>query len=244
MWALFQQSLIRQRPFDPERPIGEAPDEAIRLMATTCEAGFDEYQAKHLLRIYGIPTTRESLAVNLEEAKTAARRIGYPVALKVCSPAIAHKTERGLVRLHLRNEDELAEAYRTIRQREPEAPLLVAEMLQGDRELMAGVTSHPGFPPCVVFGLGGILTEALHDVSLRLAPLVAQEAEDMMEGLRSRKLLGPYRGMNPVDRQPLKEILMALGRLALHFPQIREIDLNPIIVVDGRPVVADALIVL
>ncbi|HWR67436.1 MAG TPA: acetate--CoA ligase family protein, partial [Desulfomonilia bacterium] len=131
-----------------------------------------------------------------------------------------------------------------IRARDQHSPLLVSEMLVGDRELMAGMTRHPGFPPCVVFGLGGVFTEALDDISMRLAPLTRHDALEMMDGIASRLVLDDYRGMRRVDREALGDILMALGRLAIHFPQIREIDLNPIIVREGKPFVADALVVV
>ena len=105
------------------------------------------------------------------------------------------------------------------------------------------MTRHPGFP---LRGIrpGGVLTEALDDISIRLAPLTRTDAFDMMDDIAARRILDDYRGMKPVDREAIADILVALGNLALHFPLIREIDLNPVIVVDGRPFVADALVVV
>ncbi len=172
----------------------------------------------------------------------AAGTIGYPVVLKGCSPEILHKTEQGMVFLDLKNEDEMVRAFRTLRGRNGEIPVLVAEMLRGDREFMAGMTSAPGFPPCILFGLGGVFAEALRDHQVRLAPLSVEDAFEMMDSLQSRKLLTAYRGMKAVNRESLASLLAALGRLALDFPAIREMDLNPILIVDGEPRVVDALI--
>jgi acyl-CoA synthetase (NDP forming) len=102
----------------------------------------------------------------------------------------------------------------------------------------------PGFPPCIMFGLGGIFTEALKDRAIRLAPLSREDAFSMMESLDGVALLGPYRSMTPVDMNALANLLVTLGELALHFPALKEMDLNPIIIVDGRPKVADTLMVL
>ncbi|MEN6472440.1 MAG: acetate--CoA ligase family protein [Syntrophaceae bacterium] len=219
----------------------DIPPKASKLVEST--AVFDEYSAKQLLRTYGIPTVHEALAHTLEEALEAVNHIGYPVVLKVCDPHIQHKTEQGLVKLDIKNAQELMKAFRSLRRKAPHAPILVAQMLKGEKEFMAGVNSYPGFPPCVLFGLGGIFTEALKDFSIRLAPLSPYDAQTMMEAIRARALLGAYRGMTAVDAKAMADLLIALSFLALHFPQIAEIDLNPIIVVNGAPKVADALIV-
>lgn len=244
MGAMLRHLRIRQRPADAAPVNGSVPGDALRIMDSAVGSGFDEFLAKELLRAYGIRTSREILAHDLSQVCSAARTIGYPVVLKTCSAAIAHKTELGLVHLNITDEDSLKDAYHSLRSREKEAPVLVAEMLKGDRELMAGITRHPAFPPCVVFGLGGVLTEALDDISIRLAPLAPHDALEMMDGISAASILNDYRGMKPVNRQSLADLLMALGQLAIHFPQIREIDLNPIIVVEGQAVVADALMVM
>ncbi|MCU0575592.1 MAG: acetate--CoA ligase family protein [Desulfobacterota bacterium] len=244
MGAFLGHLRIRQRSHVETRHNGKPLEAAVRILEKARLDGIDEFGAKELLRVYGVPSTREALAGTLEETRLKASEIGFPVVLKVCSPAIAHKTELGLVHLNLKDQDELAAAYQAIRARDQHSPLLVSEMLVGDRELMAGMTRHPGFPPCVVFGLGGVFTEALDDISMRLAPLTRHDALEMMDGIASRLVLDDYRGMRRVDREALGDILMALGRLAIHFPQIREIDLNPIIVREGKPFVADALVVV
>ncbi len=243
MAALYKHSLIRKRPlFQPPREAA-IPDDARRIMESWEGRALDEYRAKAVLRAYGIRTTRESLVETLEEAILRAGEIGYPVVLKACAPDILHKTEEGLVRLGIETEEGLEEAFHDIRGKRSDVPVLVSEMLHGDREFMAGMRYFPGFPPCIMFGIGGVFTETLRDNAIRLAPLGEDDAVSMLESLSSRELLGPYRGMKAVDRNVLASTLVALGQLALHFPEIGEIDLNPIIIVEGTPTVVDALFV-
>ena len=117
-------------------------------------------------------------------------------------------------------------------------------MVAGSREFVAGMTRFPGFGPCVLFGLGGVFTEALKDTVFRSAPLCATEAEEMLSDIRARELLGAFRGLPAVDCAALAGILQAVGFIALLHPEIAEIDLNPIIIAGSQPVVADALFVL
>ena len=243
MAALYEHFLIKNRPHDEPDDNLEMPENVKNIVDSVSTNAFDEYTAKRILKAYGIPVTDEALANTLDEAIGHARSIGYPVALKVCSPYIMHKTERGMVHLGIEDDESLEKAFNSIRDNDGNSPILVSEMLAGDREFMAGMTYAPGFPPCIMFGLGGVFTEALKDNTIRLAPLSHNDAISMMETLSSRVLLGPYRGMKPVDMDAVASMLVALGRLALDFPQIREIDLNPIIITDGMPKVADALFV-
>ncbi|MEA3486523.1 MAG: acetate--CoA ligase family protein [Thermodesulfobacteriota bacterium] len=243
MAALYEHFLIRNRPHDKPNNNVKMPENVKAIVDGVDTEAFDEYTAKKILRAYGIPTTDEAIASTLDEAVGYARSIGYPVALKVCSPYIMHKTEQGMVHLGIKDDESLEKAFNSIRNKDGDSAILVSEMLKGDREFMAGMSYAPGFPPCIMFGLGGIFTEALKDNAIRLAPLSHSDAISMMDTLSSRALLGPYRGMKPVDMDAVASMLVALGRLALDFPQIREIDLNPIIITDGMPKVADALFV-
>ena len=243
MAALYEHFLIKNRSHDETDDNLEMPENVKNIVDSVSTNAFDEYTAKRILKAYGIPVTDEALANTLDEAIGYARSIGYPVALKICSPHIMHKTERGMVHLGIEDDESLEKAFNSIRKNDGESPILVSEMLAGDREFMAGMTYAPGFPPCIMFGLGGVFTEALKDNAIRLAPLSHNDAVSMMETLSSRAMLGPYRGMKPVDMDVVAAMLVALGRLALDFPQIREIDLNPIIITDGMPKVADALFV-
>ncbi len=205
-----------------------------------------EYEAKKLLATYGIPVSREVLVQNRAELSTALKQVGYPVVLKGCSPEISHKTEKGVIHLDIRSEEEALVAYDDIRSAMGPngADVLVQEMVKGQRELMAGLTRDPQFGPCVMFGLGGIFTEILKDVSFRLAPLEERDAIDMMEEIKGHKILDAIRGMEQVNRGAVAKILIALGSIGLENERIKEIDVNPLIIRKGEPVAVDALVVL
>ena len=208
-----------------------------------------EHDSKALVARYGVPAAREALARSAEDAAREAARIGFPVAIKLCGEAIAHKTERDLVRLGLADAAAVrAAAEELLSRRRPEdgeVSLLVAEMVRGRRELIAGLVRDPQFGPCVLLGLGGILTEALGDVVFAAAPLTHAEARGMIRGLRASRLLTePFRGEPPVHEDVLADVLVGLGRLAAERPDVRSADVNPLIVRDGLPVAVDALVVL
>ncbi|MBU2234382.1 MAG: acetate--CoA ligase family protein, partial [Proteobacteria bacterium] len=140
-----------------------------------------EFESTRLLAGFGIPTAKGILAQNLEEVKKAAESIGYPVVLKACSPEVSHKTESGLVAVDLRNEADLELAFQKISGSSPAkgGGFLVQEMIKGGRELVVGMIRDPQFGPCVMFGLGGIFTEILGDVTFRPAPLSEADAAEM-----------------------------------------------------------------
>jgi acetyltransferase len=196
-----------------------------------------------------VPVAREALAADAEAAARAAAQIGFPVALKLCGDAIAHKTERGLVRLGIADASGVQAAARELlalcRPEDGDVALLVAEMVRGGRELIAGVVRDPQFGPCVMLGLGGILAEAIGEVVFAAAPLSAAEARRMIGGLGAgRRLLAPVRGEPAVDVETLADVLVGLGRLALERPEVQSVDLNPLVVREGRPIAVDALVVL
>lgn len=207
-----------------------------------------EAESKALLARHGVPVPGEALVSTPDEAAEAAERIGYPVVVKLCGAAIAHKTERGLVKLGLRDAGAVhtaaAELLAAARPEDGDVALLVAEMVTGVRELIAGFVRDNEFGPCVMLGIGGIFTEALGDVAFRLAPLDANDAADLIDDLANQALLGAVRGEPPVDRAALARILLALGEVGEADGRIRSIDLNPLIVADGVPVAVDALVEL
>jgi acyl-CoA synthetase (NDP forming) len=213
------------------------------------ERTLSEHASKALVAGYGVPVAREAPAADAEAAARAATEIGFPVVVKLCGDAIAHKTERNLVRLGLADAAAVrAAAVELLALRRPgdgDATLLVAEMVRGRRELIAGVVRDPQFGPCVMLGLGGILAEAVGDVVFAAAPLTATEARRMVGGLgAARRLLEAFRGEPAADRDALAAILVGLGRLATERADVRSVDLNPLIVRDGKPVAVDALVVL
>jgi acetyl-CoA synthetase (ADP-forming) len=207
-----------------------------------------EHESKRLLASAGVPMPEERLVADPEAAVAAAEHFGYPVALKLCGRGIAHKTERGLVRLDLVAPEFVRdEAEELLAQRRPEegdARLLVGRMFQGRREVIAGLVRDPQFGPCVMFGLGGIFAEALGDVAFAVAPLDRTDADELVGALANPRILGEFRGEPPADRAKLAEILRALGQIGLDRPDVRSIDLNPLLLVYGEPIVLDALVEL
>jgi acetate---CoA ligase (ADP-forming) len=246
-------SLLRHLEIRGRRPIvtpvlpPKSPEaEAIIGKANAAgQKALDEHQAKELLAAYGVPVTREGIAATEEDAVKTACEIGFPVAVKACAWEIMHKSGRGLIALNIRTEEALRDAFLSIRAAAgTEVPILIQEMVAGSREFVAGMTRFPGFGPCVLFGLGGVFTEALKDTAMRAAPLSVTEAEEMVTDIRARALLGEFRGLPAVDLPALAGILQKVGAIALLHPEITEIDLNPLIISGSKPVVADALFVL
>jgi acetyl coenzyme A synthetase (ADP forming)-like protein len=203
------------------------------LTGAALEAG----QVQVLLEAYGIPTPPEALVGSPQEAAAQGRSIGFPVVLKLVSPDILHKTDAGGVMLGVQDEEAASAGYEALIARasavHPGARIrgvLVQKMIAGGQEVIVGVKQDPTFGPLVMFGLGGIYVEALADVSFRLAPLTAADAWDMLEEVRSAKLLRGLRGAPPADRAALVDLIVRVGRLAANHPEIAELDLNPVLV--------------
>jgi acetyl-CoA synthetase (ADP-forming) len=221
----------------------------MELITQALKAGqrtLSEYQSKQLLSKYGIPVTREFLAKDKKQALEFAKKLGYPVVLKGCSPALTHKTERQLVAIKLRDEKEVGEAFDAITKRAGESMdgILVQEMVPGSRELVVGLTRDEQFGPCAMLGLGGIFVEVLKQVTFRIAPLEERDALEMMDELPGKKILDAFRGEPPVDRNALAKILVNIGTIGLENDAIKEIDVNPLIISGNKPVAVDALVVL
>ena len=205
-----------------------------------------EYESKRLLAAFGIPVTREILVEGYEDFMKAVREIGYPLVVKGCSPLLAHKTEKGLVRVDLRNDEEARAAFQAIisSMKGEEKTLLVQELVRGQRELMVGMTRDAQFGPCVMFGLGGIFTEILRDVAFRVAPIDRRDALEMAQEIRARKILDEFRGLPAADMEGISDILIRIGEIGLKNEIIDEIDINPLILSGARPIAVDALVVL
>jgi succinyl-CoA synthetase beta subunit len=205
----------------------------------------NEYDSKRFLATYGIPITREAIARNEEEVAAKASEIGYPVVLKGSDEAFRHKTELNLIALNLKDEKSVRRAYHQLARRSKTKlkEVLVQEMIEGQRELMVGLYRDHQFGPCVMFGLGGIFTEILEDIVFRVAPLTRKDAMEMLTEIRSKRILESFRGQPQIDRDEMAKILLALSQIGKEQPQIEEIDINPIKLVNGKPVAADALVV-
>ena len=207
-----------------------------------------EYESKQVLTDYQIPITHELLVNNMEDFMLATAKIGYPLVIKGCAPDIAHKTEQKLIRVDIRNDQEAKIAFSEIVSRmdgkADKNSVLVQEFVEGSRELVAGLKRDPQFGVCVLFGLGGILTEILEDVAIRKAPLEKQDALEMMREIKGHKILEPIRGMEAPDLNLLADILINVGRVGLENHEIKEIDINPIIITQRKFIAVDALVIL
>ena len=211
-----------------------------------------EAASKDLLRAYGVPVLAERTAADADRAAAAAADLGFPVVVKLCGDAIAHKTERGLVRLGLRDaasvHDAATQLLAAARPDDGDVELLVAPMLRGNRELIAGLHHDPQFGPTVMLGVGGILAEAVADVSFRLAPIERVDAEEMIDELKGAAILKGARGREAVSREAIVEVLMKIGGegglLMRHADDIAEADINPLIVSKSGAVAVDARFIL
>lgn len=252
-------ALCRQREWI-ERPVPVAEmlqvdrDTARRLVSEAKAAGqtrLGETESLALLSAYGISTAATGLARTAEEAVTLAARAGGAVAMKIVSPEIIHKTDVGGVKVGVEGAVEVRAAFDDIvaaaRRAVPDATIrgvLVQEMVMGGRETIAGMTRDPSFGPLVMFGLGGIFVEVLRDVVFRVAPINRHEAADMIAGLRGTKLLDALRGSPPADRRAIEDVLLRLSLLAEDFPEIAELDINPLLAFPDRAVAVDGRVLL
>ena len=206
-----------------------------------------EAEAKEVLKKYGIPVVEEKAVKTSEETEIAAKEIGYPVVLKGLGSRLTHKTERGLVKLNLKNKEDVRSAALYIKEAAGSdlEGFLIQPMLEGKREFVAGLFHDEQFGATVMFGLGGIFTEAIGDVVFRLAPLDDHEARKMIDELHAQKLLGAFRGEKAADKEALIKTIVGLSKIGTEIPEIREIDINPLLVTaDGKVTAVDALIVL
>lgn len=205
-----------------------------------------EYEAKKVLAEYGIPTSKEILVDSETAFMEAVRNIGFPMVIKGCDPKFVHKSEKDLIRTDIRYEREAVAAFHDIQARMTgvSGGILVQEMIMGKRELVAGLIRDSQFGPSVMFGIGGIFTEIFNDVVFRIAPIDKSDALGMIEEIRGKRILEAIRGLDPVDRDQISDILLTIGRIGMENEMIQEIDINPIIISKGRGVAVDATIVI
>ncbi len=246
LWR-YAEFLEKRRAGESAPPRAEIPPLAQALLSA---GGLGEAKSLALASAFGIPVAPHRLCAGWEEAAAAAGKIGYPVVLKVSSPEIAHKTERGLVSGEILDEGTLRGAFEELSRKVAAAGLpgidgyLVQKMVKGGEEFLLGVVRDPQFGPLLTAGLGGTAAEAMEDVSVRLAPVSREEAEGMLDELRGGRLLGPHRGRGPLDRAALAGALLSLSSLAGALGEaLLEADLNPVFVMpEGQGVwAADAL---
>ncbi len=210
-----------------------------------------ETEAKSICAEYGIPVTKFNLAENGQEAAAQASQIGFPVVLKIVSPDIIHKSDAGGVLVNVKTPAEVEDGFRKIlenvKKYKSDAKIvgvLVQEMAQQSTEVIVGAVKDPQFGQTVMFGLGGIFVELLKDVSFRVAPITAQDAKEMITQLKAYPLLNGYRNTPPADIDALASILCAVSRLIMDYPEIKELDLNPVMAYPKGAKTVDARIIL
>ena len=201
-----------------------------------------EAQSKALLATCGLPVTEEAEVMGLPDARAAAARIGYPVAVKVSAAEVAHKSDRGGVLLNIGDDETLAAAVRTMDERFPGAAILVQQMVRSGVELIIGAERREDTGPAVMVGMGGVLAEVLDDVVFCRAPLSEQAALAALARLKSQKLLDGYRDLPPVDRAAVARIMATLSAIIAGTPSVAEVDLNPVVCGKGTVTIVDALI--
>ena len=211
--------------------------------AVDSEGWLEGSAVRGILAEYGIPFVSTVQVSSPEEGVAAAHRVGFPVAVKATGAGLVHKTDQGAVVVGLLNGDEVYETIQNMRRRlgrrHPGLQFEVQAMAKGHRELLLGFTRDPYFGPLFALGLGGVHVEVLKDVVVRLGPLRDVDPLQMMDGLRGRALLAPYRGAPGVDKAKVQEVLLRLNQLALDFPEVQECELNPLIAGEkGVPTVA------
>jgi acyl-CoA synthetase (NDP forming) len=210
-----------------------------------------ENEAKTICIEYGIPVTKFNLAKNENEASLKADQIGYPVVLKIVSPDIIHKSDAGGVIINLKTPTEVNIAYKKIienaKKYKADAKIigvLIQEMAPQSTEVIVGAIKDPQFGQTVMVGLGGIFVELLKDVNFRIAPITVEDAKEMITQLKSFPLLNGYRNTPPADIDALTAILCSVSRLIMEKPEIKELDLNPIMAYPKGAKTVDARIIL
>jgi len=210
-----------------------------------------ETESKTICAEYGITVNKFNLATNEKEAVEQAEKIGYPIVLKIVSPDIIHKSDAGGVKVNLKTAADVEAAYKTIlenaKKYKADAKIIgviVQEMAPQGTEVIVGAVKDPQFGQTVMFGLGGIFVELLKDVNFRVAPLTMSDAKEMITQLKAFPLLNGYRGSKPADIEALAEILCNVSKLILDYPEISELDLNPVMAYPQGTKTVDARIIL
>jgi acyl-CoA synthetase (NDP forming) len=254
-WRQFHDRLQAQARDGARDPVRVSPlrakDDAAKLIAAAPAATLTEREAKQVLAAYGVPVVQERVVRSADEAVEAARALGMPVALKLESPDVPHKTEAGVIRLDLGSAEQVRAAYDAIMANAAKispAPVingvLVQPMVPAGVEIMVGARVDPLFGPLIVVGLGGIFVELLKDTALELTPITRAEARGMRERLKGKRLFEGFRGGAAVDLDALAPVIVRLAELAADQQHlVAELDVNPLICAGDRVIAVDALIV-
>src|SRR5438093_10378239 len=241
---------------DAARKIAEpSAHEAVRRVLDTVKAekrtSLTAPEGKLVCDAYGIPVPKEGVAKSAAEASKLASQMGFPVVMKIVSPDILHKTEAGGVLVGLKSADEVAEGFGTIianaKKYKADATIVgvqVQQMIAGGQEVIVGAVTDGSFGKLVAFGLGGVLVEVLKDITFRLAPVTDADAYSMLDGIQAAEMLKGVRGSDPVNREALAKLIVGVSELVSDFPEIAEMDLNPVFVSNDGAIAADVRIVV
>jgi len=210
-----------------------------------------EPESKEVVGSYGMPITKFKVCKSVEEAIKYSHEIGYPVVLKIVSPDVLHKSDVGAVKVNLKNDSEVREAYGEIVKNVKKfkndvkvVGVIVEELAPQGNEVIVGMAKDPQFGPALMFGLGGIFVEVLKDVSFRIAPLTEYDARDMIQEIKGYPILTGIRGQKPADIDSLVDIILRVSKLVTEHPEIEQLDLNPIFVYPQGAKIVDARIIL
>ncbi len=210
-----------------------------------------EFESKRILKQAGISVVETKLAKTRKEAVSISQKIGFPVALKIASPDVVHKTDSGGVKLSINSVAEVKKAYdeilKKVKRQYPDAVIhgvSVQKMVRPGTEVIMGTSKDPQFGPVIMFGLGGIFVELLKDVSFRVIPVEQRDAQEMIEEIKGYPLLQGFRGKEPASISALVEIILNISRLVKENPQIKELELNPVFAYRKKAVAVDARIIL
>ncbi len=210
-----------------------------------------EIEAKGFLKEAGLNVVDTRLARSEDEAVSIARELGFPVVLKIASPDVVHKTDAGGVKLNLKTSAQVAKAYedimRSVKEKHPLAKVQgvsVQKMAKPGVEVIIGMSKDAQFGPVIMFGLGGVWVEVLKDVSFRIVPLEARDAHEMVQEIKGRPLLEGYRGQEAVDVANLEKMILKVSGFVEQHPEVKELDLNPVVAYKDGAVAVDARVVL
>jgi acyl-CoA synthetase (NDP forming) len=206
-----------------------------------------EFESKNLLREIGIPIPDQELATTKEETLTIAKRIGFPIVLKLMAEDIVHKSDTGAVKLNIKNEDETAQAYDELMNIPSQSEKSISVQKMADEpitELIIGMTTDAQFGPALMFGIGGILVELLEDVSFRIAPITEYDAREQIHEIKGFPILDGYRGKPKADIDAIVKTLLTISDLVTKYEEINEMDLNPVFIYEKGLICVDARIIL
>jgi acyl-CoA synthetase (NDP forming) len=210
-----------------------------------------EFESKKILKQAGISVVETKLAKTKKEAISLSQKVGFPVALKIASPDVVHKTDSGGVKLSLNNLTEVKKAYdeilKKVKKQCPDAVVhgvSVQKMARPGTEVIVGTSKDPQFGSVIMFGLGGVFVELLKDVSFRVIPVERKDAQEMINEIKGYPILEGYRGKDPADISALVEIILKISKLIEENPQIKELELNPIFAYRDKAVAVDARMIL